>query len=338
MLKQYKITLILTSLLTLLPIPLSMLLGREGSAVVLLPLILLADQWFCVFWTMKDPKNARQSKKTMTLVLWIIPVLSNLLMAVDYALIKGLPFSVSAVFCLLFGVMFIAIGNYLPKTRQNYTIGIKIFWTYTSEENWNATHRFGGKIWVIGGIVLALASLLPQTLSFGVLLAVTLLMIALPIAYSYRFYRRQKAAGVPLSAPPTMGKRTGKYVLIFLAALLIFVGVSMFTGDIAYRFEDDYFVVEADYYDDLVLHYDVIDSLEYRPEKVDGLRAWGYGSARLLMGTFQNDEFGTYTRYTYTKSQSAVVLTTAGRTIVLAAKTPAETQALYTALLERTEN
>lgn len=337
MLKRYKNTLILTSLLTLLPIPVSLLLGREGSAVLWMPLTLLAAQWFCVFWTMKDPKNENQSKKAMNVVLWIMPVLSNLLMAMDYALIKGIPFSISTVFCLLFGVMFIAIGNYLPKTKQNYTMGIKVSWAYTSEENWNATHRFGGKAWVIGGIVIALAALLPQAAAIVVMFVAILVMVLLPILYSYRYYLRQKREGVELAVPPTMGKRSGKYVLIFSAAILVFVGVLMFTGNISYRFEDDYFAVEADFYDDLILHYNVIDSLEYRDENVDGIRAWGFGSGRLLMGTFQNKEFGTYTRYTYTHPDSAVVLSVKGRTFVLSGKDAGETRALYEELTQRTK-
>lgn len=337
MIQKYKKTLILTSLLILLPIPVSLLLGREGSAVLWIPLSMLAGQWFCVFWTAKDPKNGNQSKKAMNVVLWIIPVTSNLLMAVDYALMKGIPFSVSTVLCLLFGVMFIAIGNYLPKTKQNYTMGIKVSWAYTSEENWNATHRFGGKVWVIGGVIIALAALLPQTAAITVMFAAILVMVLLPIFYSYRYYIRQKREGVELAAPPTMGKRSKKYVLIFSAAILIFVGVLMFTGDIGCRFEEDYFVVEADYYDDFIVYYDAIDSLEYRDENVDGLRVWGFGSGRLLMGTFQNKEFGTYTRYTYTHPDSAVVLRVKGKTIVLSGRDAGETRALYDELVKRTK-
>lgn len=42
-------------------------------------------------------------------------------------------------------LLFIVIGNYLPKIRQNNTIGIRIVWTLQDEENWNATHSFSGR-------------------------------------------------------------------------------------------------------------------------------------------------------------------------------------------------
>ena len=44
-------------------------------------------------------------------------------------------------------LLFIVIGNYLPKIKQNNTIGIRIVWILQDEENWNATHSFSGRIW-----------------------------------------------------------------------------------------------------------------------------------------------------------------------------------------------
>ena len=46
------------------------------------------------------------------------------------------------------GLLFMIIGNYLPKVKQNNTIGIRVVWTLQDEENWSATHRFSGKLWV----------------------------------------------------------------------------------------------------------------------------------------------------------------------------------------------
>mgnify|MGYP000573868704 FL=1 len=45
------------------------------------------------------------------------------------------------------GLLFVIVGNYLPKVKPNRTIGIRVVWTLQDEENWNATHRFSGKIW-----------------------------------------------------------------------------------------------------------------------------------------------------------------------------------------------
>ncbi len=58
------------------------------------------------------------------------------------------------------GLLFMVIGNYLPKVKQNNTIGIRVIWTLQDEENWNATHRFSGKLWMASGILCMLCGLL----------------------------------------------------------------------------------------------------------------------------------------------------------------------------------
>ena len=91
--------------------------------------------------------------------------------------------------------MFILIGNYLPKCKQNHTIGIKIPWTLNSEENWNATHRFSGKVWVICGILILFSIFLPTNFAAYAMIAVAAVMVALPIIYSYNYYKRQEGSG-----------------------------------------------------------------------------------------------------------------------------------------------
>lgn len=90
---------------------------------------------------------------------------------------------------ILVGVVFIIIGNYLPKCRQSYTVGIKLPWTLDSEENWNRTHRMAGGLWMAGGAVLMLLSLLGQ-ISVFIFLPVVLVMTLVPTVYSYLLYRK----------------------------------------------------------------------------------------------------------------------------------------------------
>ena len=88
----------------------------------------------------------------------------------------------------LIGVLFILIGNFLPKTKQSYTMGIKLPWTLASEENWNRTHRLAGFVWVIGGVYFVVMSFFSWTLA-GFLIPVALLGL-IPAAYSYILYRK----------------------------------------------------------------------------------------------------------------------------------------------------
>ena len=111
--------------------------------------------------------------------------------------------------------------------------------------------------------------------------------------------------------------------------------IAMFTGDIDCRLDATELTVEASFEKDLTLPYDRIDSLELREEGVDGSRVIGFASSRLLMGSFQNDEFGTYTRYTYTGDGPAIVIEAQGKTLVIGLKEPADTLALFEALTEK---
>lgn len=84
------------------------------------------------------------------------------------------------------GIVLIVVGNYIPKTRQNYTVGIRTPWTLNNEENWNKTHRFGGKILVISGIMTILSVFIPYLYIFAFIL------FPLIIVYSYWIYRNSK--------------------------------------------------------------------------------------------------------------------------------------------------
>jgi len=361
MIRKFKKDLILSSALTLLPMLVGALLweklpeqmaihyGFDGTAdgfgslalvVFGMPLILLAGQWLGLLFTARDPKNTEQNPKLFRLALWILPVTSNLVCGMLYAIALGRMENPLWIIQLMIGGMFAAIGNYLPKCRQNYTMGIKIPWTLGDEENWNATHRFGGRVWTVGGIVILLAILLPPAWSSAVMFVSIVALIVIPVAYSYRFYRRKKARGeapAVTRTPMTKGmKKASGIVTALVAALLIFVGVLMFTGDLEYQFGDTALTVKASYYNDLTLPYDAVDSLEYRAGDPGGVRNFGFGSFRLQMGAFQNDAFGPYTRYTYYRPAACVKIQSGNKTLILSAKTEEETKALYEQLLIRT--
>ncbi len=161
--------------------------SSKPFAVFGLPLILLAAQWLCTLGTGADPKKHNHPKKIVHLVLWIIPVLSVVLHAVTYAVALGKEVRMEVVMPVLVGLLLAIIGNYLPKCKQNYTIGIKIPWTLNSEENWNRTHRFAGRIWVVGGIAIMLTGFFGGVWIF---LPIVLLMVLAPLIYSYLLHRK----------------------------------------------------------------------------------------------------------------------------------------------------
>lgn len=211
MIKKNKWKLLVSSIVTLLPILAGLILwnrlpermathwGFAGSAdgwsskafaVFGLPLIMLASHWVCVIVTVADPKNKNQTQKAVSLVFWICPFVSLFSGAVIYASAFGMDFGMDILLPIVTGLIFVVIGNYLPKCKQNYTVGIKVAWALENEENWNATHRFGGKVWVIGGVLVMLCAFLPKTVSLYALIVLLLLLGIIPVIYSYVYYRR----------------------------------------------------------------------------------------------------------------------------------------------------
>ena len=91
---------------------------------------------------------------------------------------------------IFMGVVMIVIGNYLPKTRRNYIIGIRLPWTLENDENWSKTHRLAGKIWVLGGLLLFLNAFV-QLYVYWVFFLTFFLVVLIPSIYSYQLSKSE---------------------------------------------------------------------------------------------------------------------------------------------------
>ena len=159
----------------------------KAFGVIALPLIMLAIHWFCLAVTLTDPKNRGNSEKIINIAFWVIPVISLALCAFTYSAAMGNAMNIELFTSLLLGFVFIITGNYMPKCRQSYTVGIKLPWTLHSEENWNRTHRAAGVVWVLAGVVTIIAGFF----SFIPLMIAALAAAAIfPVIYSYILYRK----------------------------------------------------------------------------------------------------------------------------------------------------
>lgn len=161
--------------------------SSKSFAVFFLPLFLLAIHLIVVWMVSRDPKSARLGKMA-ALVYWIIPVISIIVQSMIFLAAVGPDHSMTLNVNVFMGPLFLVLGNYLPKIRQNYTVGIRVPWTLNNENNWNKTHRMAGKVWVIGGLLLFILGLL--NIANGFVFGITLtLMFVVPIIYSYRLYK-----------------------------------------------------------------------------------------------------------------------------------------------------
>ncbi len=160
----------------------------KGTAVFMMPLFLFVLHWICILVTTLDPKNSDITKKNLNLVLWITPVLSVFTNGIIYSVALGYNLDINTIFPFFFGILFIVLGNYMPKCKQSHTIGIKVPWTLESEENWNYTHRLTGKVWFIGGLLIIALSFLKTVWIF---MAITIIMVIIPVIGSYLFHKKE---------------------------------------------------------------------------------------------------------------------------------------------------
>lgn len=123
--------------------------------------------------------------------LWIIPITSLIVAVVIYPYNMGLEFDISFFMELFMGCLFLILGNYLPKMRQNYTMGIKLPWTLADEDNWNRTHRLGGYVWTIGGLLIIIVTLIGLE-QLSIMTGIIIAMVVIPSIYSFWLYIKKK--------------------------------------------------------------------------------------------------------------------------------------------------
>ena len=163
--------------------------SKLAGAIIMPASLLVLNLLFPLLLRM-DPKYENMDGKLKAITHWTIPVIEMICSGATLASALGRNVRVEMIIPMVLGVIFVLIGNYLPKTKQSYTMGIKLPWTLASEENWNRTHRLGGFVWVIGGILIIIFSFLPWKLvPFFV---IVFLMTIIPCVYSYLFYLKEK--------------------------------------------------------------------------------------------------------------------------------------------------
>ena len=81
----------------------------------------------------------------------------------------------------------IALGNYMPRIRQNYTMGAKTPWALADEHCWQRTQRMAGIVFILGGVMLLASILEDLLLGTGVLVYVFLVLLLGGIAWVYLY-------------------------------------------------------------------------------------------------------------------------------------------------------
>jgi uncharacterized membrane protein len=106
----------------------------------------------------------------------------------------GYPVAMERVVPIGIGVLFIVIGNLLPRARPNWFVGIRTPWTLSSDRVWEKTHRLGGHLFVAGGVIITVAALAWVTWAHVVLITVAIGCAVVLMVYSYLEWKREQPA------------------------------------------------------------------------------------------------------------------------------------------------
>ena len=204
--KTNKKTLILTSIVILLPILIGILLWNKlpdsmathfnfdneadgykekWFAVIITPCFLLAVHLIMAMIIAADPRKKNISSKVYGITIWTVPATSLAVAAIRYPYNLGIHFNISLFIGIFMGIICIILGNYLPKTRQNYTIGCLLPWTYANEENWNKTNRLAGVINIITGILIIINAAIGAFNIFWNFVVLEIIGTLITCGYSY---------------------------------------------------------------------------------------------------------------------------------------------------------
>lgn len=159
-----------------------------GILGIVLPLIMQ-------FTRSIDPKreNCKKFENAYAMSRLAIGVLFNLMLVLTVAYGLGKEINVGKIAIGAVGVMFIALGNYMPQVKDNYLFGVRTAWTLSSPEVWRKTHRLSGRMWMIGGLLIFWGAFLSGVLSQTLIITALVLVILVPVLYSWIISRQLKS-------------------------------------------------------------------------------------------------------------------------------------------------
>lgn len=161
--------------------------GSKVEGLLLIPGLTVLLTALFVFLPRIDPRRANlaQSQKAY-IAIWagtLVLLLVVQILIVSAAL--GNPVNIGGIVPVAVGILFIVIGNYLPKTRSNFYMGVRTPWTLSSNVSWDKTHRLAGRLFILMGLIMIGSMFMQGALWVWVMMGGLMIMLVVLMAYSY---------------------------------------------------------------------------------------------------------------------------------------------------------
>lgn len=163
----------------------------KSLAIIIFPSIALVVTFMFLLISRIDPrkKNYELFKRSWIILQSTIVIFLAYMYFVTLYLTFNPEISIIPFIFTGIGVLFMVIGNYLSKIRQNYFVGIKTPWTLDNEEVWNKTHRLGAVLFFIVGALTMIEGII-QWYVFPVFITAVVIASLFPIVYSYVIFKK----------------------------------------------------------------------------------------------------------------------------------------------------
>ncbi len=163
-------------------------------ASFIIPLEMSLMYLFLLFMPMMDPKKERYTefKKTYHLLKNYFVLFFTLIFFASSLVNLSYNINIGLVVTVGVGLLFMMIGNYMSKIKTNWFMGIRTPWTLSSEEVWNKTHRFGGKIFMLAGLLMMFITFLPELLLLPTFIFIVVGITLGTFIYSYVIYLKEQ--------------------------------------------------------------------------------------------------------------------------------------------------
>jgi uncharacterized membrane protein len=167
--------------------------GR-GFAAFFLPILLIAMYLLFLWLPLIDPKKERYAEFAKVYNIFRNVIIFFMLLIYFIASLNniGYNFDVGVLVSLAVGLLFMILGKYMGKIKPNWFVGIRTPWTMSSETVWNKTHRFGGKAFILGGLIIILTGIAPLSWRLPLFIADIIVLLFGTVVYSYIVYHKEK--------------------------------------------------------------------------------------------------------------------------------------------------
>jgi uncharacterized membrane protein len=149
----------------------------------------------------KEKAEMLSNIKVMNITVWIMSVLffvmNIITLYTSYSQLypdMNLPeFDVIQAVSIIMGIVFIVMGNYMPKTRRNSTIGFRFPWTLYNDTTWSKSNKFASYVMVVAGVVSIIGAFFIKGITATiVMLGSILISIPIIMIYAYIVYRDER--------------------------------------------------------------------------------------------------------------------------------------------------